>query len=233
MRRTRPSRGQARNLTAFERATGWRCSIIVTNIPAARGIPGVPDSHRPVHRCTAPPARRRGERRAHREMDGPPELPSKTWVVNCGSVLAANIAAGLPAWCRLLGLYDCDDLNDAEPDTLRPAAEPARPARPPRPRPGTEDQPHLAMEGGVPDLLAAAVRPARTCLTRDPRPRNRKGGRANAVRTGEHIGQAPPPAGNQPTGQNRQKTGTTRSVTNFACTLNHRGQPSPTWMPSL
>jgi hypothetical protein len=46
-------------------------------------------------------------------------LPSKTWVVNCGWVLAANLAADLAAWCRLLGLYDCEDLKDAEPDTLR------------------------------------------------------------------------------------------------------------------
>src|SRR2546430_2507425 len=45
VRRTRPSRRQARNLTAFEKATGWRYSIIVTNIPAARGIPRVPGSH--------------------------------------------------------------------------------------------------------------------------------------------------------------------------------------------
>ena len=34
-------------------------------------------------------------------------------------MLAANIAADLAAWCRLAGLYDCDDLKDAEPDTLR------------------------------------------------------------------------------------------------------------------
>ena len=34
-----------RNLTAFERATGWRYSVIVTNIPAASGIGGVPGSH--------------------------------------------------------------------------------------------------------------------------------------------------------------------------------------------
>ncbi len=46
-------------------------------------------------------------------------LPSKTWQVNCGWVLAANIAADLAAWCRLLGLHDCGDLKDAEPDTLR------------------------------------------------------------------------------------------------------------------
>ena len=42
----------------------------------------------------------------------------KTWLVNCDWVLAANIAADLAAWCRLPGLYDCDDLKDAEPDTL-------------------------------------------------------------------------------------------------------------------
>ncbi len=45
VRRTKPSRRQAKNLTAFERATGWRYSIIVTNIPATGGIPGVPGSH--------------------------------------------------------------------------------------------------------------------------------------------------------------------------------------------
>ena len=56
--------------------------------------------------------------RTHREVDGPAQF-AKTWVVNCGWVLAANIAADLSAWCRLLGLYDCDDLKDAEPDTLR------------------------------------------------------------------------------------------------------------------
>ena len=40
VRRARPSRRQARNLTAFEKATGWRYSIIVTNIPGT-GIKGV------------------------------------------------------------------------------------------------------------------------------------------------------------------------------------------------
>jgi len=34
-------------------------------------------------------------------------------------VLAASIAADLSTWCRLLGLYDQDDLKDAEPNTLR------------------------------------------------------------------------------------------------------------------
>ena len=47
------------------------------------------------------------------------KLPSKSWEVNCGWVLAANLAADLDAWTRLLGLHDSDDLADAEPGTLR------------------------------------------------------------------------------------------------------------------
>jgi hypothetical protein len=143
--------------------------------------------------------------------------------MNCGWVLAANIAADLAAWCRLPGLYDCEDLKDAEPDTLRaPVAEPACPAGPPRPRPRAEDQPHLALEGGIPDLLAAAVHPARTRLTSHPCP-PRPGKEAAPAQsepvppghTGpsaihrEHVNQIQPP-----------KTGTTRSVTNLAPPLN-------------
>jgi hypothetical protein len=120
VRRTKPSRRQLKNLTAFERATGWRYSIIVTDIPAAGGIGGVPGSHHAqfidvLHREHAVVE---DNVRVNKAM-GLRNLPSKTWVVNCGWVLAANLAADLAAWCRLLGLYDCDDLNDAEPDTLR------------------------------------------------------------------------------------------------------------------
>jgi hypothetical protein len=120
VRRTRPSRRQARNLTAYERATGWRYSIICTNIPAVGGIPGVPGSHHAqfidvLHRQHAIVE---DGVRAGKSM-GLHNLPSKTWVVNCGWVLAANLAADLAAWCRLLGLYDQEDLKDAEPDTLR------------------------------------------------------------------------------------------------------------------
>ena len=46
-------------------------------------------------------------------------LPSKAWQVNCGWVIAANIAADLAAWTRLLGHCDNPDLRDADPDTLR------------------------------------------------------------------------------------------------------------------
>ncbi len=120
VRRTKPSRRQMKNLTAFERATGWRYSIIVTNIPAAGGVPGVPGSHHAqftdvLHRSHATVEDRV---RTNKAM-GLRNLPSKTWVVNCGWVTAANIAADLSAWCRLLGLYDQEDLKDAEPDTLR------------------------------------------------------------------------------------------------------------------
>jgi Transposase DDE domain group 1 len=119
VRRTRPSRRQMPNLTAFEKATGWRYSIIVTNILAA-AITGVPGSHHPqfidvLHREHAVVE---DGVRAGKAM-GLRNLPSKAWLVNCGWVLAANIAADLSAWCRPLGLYDCDDLKDAEPGTLR------------------------------------------------------------------------------------------------------------------
>ena len=120
VRRTRPSRRQTKNLTAFEKATGWRYSIIVTNIPVAGGIGGVPGSHHAqfidvLHREHAIVE---DEVRTNKAM-GLRNLPSKAWQVNCGWVLAANIAADLSAWCRLLGLYDCGDLKDAEPGTLR------------------------------------------------------------------------------------------------------------------
>ena len=44
---------------------------------------------------------------------------SKTWQVNAGWVLAANIAADIDAWTRLLGLHDHPDVAHAEPQTLR------------------------------------------------------------------------------------------------------------------
>jgi hypothetical protein len=119
-RRVKPSRRHLRNLTGYEKKTGWKYSITCTNIPGG-GICGVPGSHHPqyvdvVHREHAV-VETDGVRTA--KSMGLRNLPSKTWVVNCGWVLAANLAADLAAWCRLLGLYDCDDLNDAEPDTLR------------------------------------------------------------------------------------------------------------------
>jgi hypothetical protein len=119
-RRVKPSRRQMRNLTAYEKKTGWRYSITCTNIPVT-GIGGVPGSHHPqyidvVHREHA--VVETGGVRTAKAM-GLRNLPSKTWQVNRGWVIAANIAADLTAWTRLLGLHDDADLSQADPDTLR------------------------------------------------------------------------------------------------------------------
>jgi len=83
-------------------------------------MPGVPGSHHPqftdvTHRehAVVEDGVRTGKAMGLRN------LPSKSWAVNCGWVLAANISADLAAWSRLLGLHDQEDLKDAEPDTLR------------------------------------------------------------------------------------------------------------------
>ena len=120
VRRVKPSRRQMRNLTAYEKKTGWRYSVICTNIPDT-GIKGVPGSHHPqyidvTHREHAV-VETDGVRTA--KAMGLRNLPSKTWQVNYGWVIAANIAADLTAWTRLLGFCDSSDLREAEPDTLR------------------------------------------------------------------------------------------------------------------
>ena len=74
---------------------------------------------RPVHRRAAPPARRRRGRRAYREIDGPAQPAVENLGGELRRVLAANIAADQAAWYRMLGLYDQEDLKDAEPGTLR------------------------------------------------------------------------------------------------------------------
>jgi len=119
-RRVKPSRRQMPNLTAYEKKTGWRYSITCTNIPDC-GIAGVPGSHHPqyidvAHREHA--VVETGGVRTAKTM-GLRNLPSKSWQVNCGWVIAANIAADLTAWTRLLGLCDDEELRDADPDTLR------------------------------------------------------------------------------------------------------------------
>ena len=120
VRRVKPSRRQIRNLTDYEKKTGWRYSVICTNIPGA-GIDGVPGSHHPqyidvVHREHAC-VETAGVRTA--KAMGLRALPSKTWQVNCGWVIAANIAADLAAWTRLPGHCDDGELREADPDTLR------------------------------------------------------------------------------------------------------------------
>ena len=98
------------NLTAYDNKTGWRYSIICTNIPDS-SITGVPGSHHPqyidvVHREHAV-VETVGVRTA--KAMGLRNLPSKTWQVNTGWVIEANIAANLAARTRLPGLYDDED----------------------------------------------------------------------------------------------------------------------------
>ena len=119
IRRVKPSRRHLKNLTAYEKEAGWKYSIICTNIPE-EGLEGVPGSRHAqfidvLHRQHA--VVEDGVRTG--KAAGLRGLPSKSWRVNCGWTVAANIAADLQAWCRLLGLYDIEDLKDAEPDTLR------------------------------------------------------------------------------------------------------------------
>jgi hypothetical protein len=119
-RRVKPSRRHLRNLTDYERKTGWKYSITCTNIPGG-GLGGVPGSHHAqyidvLHRDHAT-VETAGVRTA--KAMGLRNLPSKAWQVNAGWVLAANIAADLTAWTRLLGHAGDAGLANADPDTLR------------------------------------------------------------------------------------------------------------------
>jgi hypothetical protein len=121
VRRTKPSRRQAGNLTAFERATGWRYSIIVTNIPAAGGVPGVPGSHHASSStsCTAStPSSRTGCAPRNRWACA---ISPKTWLVNCGWVLAANLAADLLNGTKVCVLA----VRARHPPGTRPRSHPA------------------------------------------------------------------------------------------------------------
>jgi hypothetical protein len=117
VRRVRPTRRHLKKLTAFEKKTGWRYCITATNIRHMWGIPG--SGHAQfldvVHRSHAGVEDRV---RTNKAM-GLGNLPSASWEVNRGWMLAANLAADLDAWVRLLALHDIDGLVDAEPDTMR------------------------------------------------------------------------------------------------------------------
>jgi hypothetical protein len=119
-RRVKPSRRHKKNMTALEKKAGWKYSITCTNIPHT-GMAGVPGSQHAqfidVLQRDHATVETGGVRTA--KAMGLRNLPSKSWKVNCGWVLAANIAADLTAWARLLGLHDQPELRDATPETLR------------------------------------------------------------------------------------------------------------------
>ncbi|MER7432169.1 transposase [Nonomuraea rubra] len=119
VRRVRPSARDQRQFTALEQHIGFKYVIIATNL-GSRGLRGIPGSHHvqfidAVHRDHAEVENRV---RTNKAM-GLRNLPSKTWNVNLGWVLACNLAADLDAWTRLLGLHDDRELARAEPQRLR------------------------------------------------------------------------------------------------------------------
>ena len=117
VRRVRPSGRHRKKLTAFELKTGWKYSVIATNIRHMWGIAG---SHQPqwldalAREHAVVEDRVRGDKAM-----GLRNLPSKSWEINRGWMLAANLGHDLDCWFRLLALHDQDGLERAEPDTMR------------------------------------------------------------------------------------------------------------------
>ncbi|MFD0507779.1 transposase [Streptomyces chiangmaiensis] len=117
VRRVRPSGRQMHDLTTFEKKTGWKYSIVATNISKMTRVRG---SHQiqwldALHRHHAVVE---DHVRTNKAM-GLRNLPSKSWQVNEAWMLTANLAADLDAWLRLLTLHDTGELATAEPDTMR------------------------------------------------------------------------------------------------------------------
>jgi hypothetical protein len=117
VRRVRPSGRHTKKLTPLELKTGWKYSVVATNIRHMWGITG---SHQPqwLDALAHSHATVEDRVRTNKAM-GLRNLPSKSWEVNRGWMLSANLAADLDAWVRLLALHDIEDLADAEPDTMR------------------------------------------------------------------------------------------------------------------
>jgi len=120
VRRVKPSRRDAKKLTAFEKRTGWRYQIVATNIPSHHGLSGVPASGQVwfVDALYRDHAEVEDRVKAIKRV-GLGLLPSKSWQLNAAWVLAAALAADLDAWTRLLLLHDEPELAAAQPETLR------------------------------------------------------------------------------------------------------------------
>jgi hypothetical protein len=107
-------------LTDYEKTTGWRYQITVTNIKnLGRAVPG---SHHvffldAVHRQHAAVE----DRVRTEKATGIRNLPFKGYARNQAWLLTANIASDLLAYLQLLGLDQQRDLARAEPETLRTA----------------------------------------------------------------------------------------------------------------
>ena len=119
VRRVKPSRRHAKKLTDYEKKTGWRYQITVTNIKdLGRAIPG---SHHVFFLDAAHRQHAAVEDRVRTEKaTGLRNLPFKGFERNQAWVLAANVASDLLAYLQLLGLDQAEhELAKAEPEALR------------------------------------------------------------------------------------------------------------------
>jgi len=118
VRRVKASRRHAKKLTDFEKETGWRYQITVTNIDnLGRAVPGSHHVHfldtlHRQHACVE-------DRVRTEKATGIRNLPFKGYERNQAWLLAANIASDLIAYLQLLGLDQDRDLARAEPESLR------------------------------------------------------------------------------------------------------------------
>ena len=117
-RRVKPSRRHAKKLTEFEKATGWRYQLVVTNInDLGRTVPG---SHHVYFLDTLHRQHAVVEDRVRTEKaTGIRTLPFHGYERNQAWILAANIASDLLAYLQLLGLDEHRELASAEPESLR------------------------------------------------------------------------------------------------------------------
>lgn len=117
-RRVKPTRRHAKKLTEFEKATGWRYQLVVTNIrDLGRSVPG---SHHVYFLDTLHRQHAVVEDRVRTEKaTGIRTLPFHGYERNQAWLLAANLAYDLTAYLQLLGLDPDDELAAAEPDSLR------------------------------------------------------------------------------------------------------------------
>ncbi|WP_244187879.1 transposase [Streptomyces regalis] len=106
-----------KKLTAFDHKTGCRYSIRATNIRHMGAAPA-PTRASSSTPCTATTPEVEDCVRTNKAM-GLANLPSQSWQINTGWMLAANLAADLDTWLRLLTLHNQGSLEDAEPDTMR------------------------------------------------------------------------------------------------------------------
>jgi len=117
-RRVKPTRRHAKNLTEFEKQTGWRYQLVVTNIKdLGRSVPG---SHHVYFLDTLHRQHAVVEDRVRTEKaTGIRNLPFHGYERNNAWLLAANIASDLIACLQLLGLDEHRELALAEPQSLR------------------------------------------------------------------------------------------------------------------